>query len=140
MRQLPVSVVAVVTRLTPTLVIFIAFFVLGERLKYFDIVSLVLALSGALMIVLGMQSDDESATERSPWLFVALAANPVLIAFGEVAMRKMRKLPAATVVCYINYAITIWSLVMMWILSEPYDFFTNFDLISWLLVSTQGVI
>jgi len=140
MRQLPVSVVAVVTRLSPTFVILIAFFVLGERLKCFDIVSLMLALSGALMIVLGLQSENESVTERSPWLFVALAASPVLTAFGEVTLRKMRKLPAATVMCYTNYALAILSLLMMWIKSEPFDFFTKFDLISWLLVSTLSVV
>jgi len=114
--------------------------VLGELLSSFDIFALLLGLTGALMIVLGTHSDEGDIAEKSPWLYVALAANPVLIAFGEVALRKMRKLPATTVMCYTSYALLICSLVMMYVKEESFDFFADLDLISQLLVSSLVVV
>jgi len=117
-----------------------AYFVLGEILTRFNIVVLLLGLSAALMIVLGAQSEEGDVKEKSPWLYVALGANPVLIAFGEVELRRMRKLPASTMLCYINYAALTWPVVMMYIREESFGFFADLDLTSTLLVSSQGVV
>ena len=84
MKHLPVSTVAGVLQLAPTLIFVMAYFVLSEILTRFNIIALLLGLSAALMIVLGAQSEEGDIAEKSPWLYVALGAGPVLIAFGEI--------------------------------------------------------
>jgi len=82
LKYLPVSTVGIVNRMQPAIVVFIAFFVLSERLKSFDILTLILATAGAVLIVVGMQGEPRDAVEQNPWTLFALAINPVLLASG----------------------------------------------------------
>jgi len=138
-EHLPVSTVAIVSQLVPALIFVMAYFLLGEILTRFNIVALLLGLSAALMNVLGAQSEEGDIAEKSPWLYVALGAGPVLMAFGEVELRRMRKLPVSTMLCYLSAAALTWPVVMMYIREESFGFFADLDLTSTLLVSSQGV-
>jgi len=139
LRLLPISIYGVVQQLIPIMVVFFAYFVLGERLDFPKIVTMLLALTGAIMIVVGMESKEENVVEFSKWLLIILAANTLLIAYAEVLLRKMRKLPVTTMLCYTNFSMSLYGCLMMWIMSESFDLFTVLDSTSLLLVSSITV-
>jgi len=59
----------------------------------------------------------------------ALIINPFLLAFGSLAMRKMRKMPETVVALYLNPALVIVSIVWLMIIngSQAFKFMSDLD-------------
>jgi len=138
LKYLPVFTVGIVNRLQPVVVVLIAFFVLGERLKPFDIMTLLLATSAAIMIVAGMEGESSDVIKSNPWALVGLALNPILLAAGQVAMRKMRKMPESTVTTYSAFTLILASCIMIVATGDSFTFYKDFDKTSWLLILLIG--
>ena len=66
--------------------------------------------------------------------------NPMLLAAGTVAMRKMRKMHEMTVSSYVNFSLLIVSVGMMLVLKEQFDFFLSFSGTSWVLCWCLGLL
>lgn len=85
LKLLPVSTVAVMVKTTPMLVFVIAYFVLGEHVTRMDTFSLLLGLSGTIILVICTNGKEgDPVGERHSWLYVTLAANIFLMAYSEV--------------------------------------------------------
>ena len=68
-----------------------------------------------------------------------LFINPVLVAGGSIAMRKMKKFHVAVVSWYLNWGILITSLILVLALGEGFSPIAKFDWISWLLSIGTGL-
>lgn len=95
-----VSTVGIVCSLTPLFVCFMAYFLLGERLKASDWVALMVVFVAVLLVILGAEGEESSTMSANPFAVIALIMQPVLLAAGAVAMRQMRKLPETTCSTY----------------------------------------
>ena len=104
------TLVAVVNNFAPLITVVLAFFILSEKLKVFKFVQLFVAFGGAIMMIFASQKPenlDEKVEEESidwGWVFkwTCLILNPILVAYGSVMMRQMRKLDENVVSCYMN--------------------------------------
>jgi len=70
----------------------LAYFLLKEKLKRFEIVLLFLILGGIVTVILGEEKEtDQTEDSSKKILYIFLLCNPFLIGGGSVAMRKMKK-------------------------------------------------
>ncbi len=85
----------------PFLSLFLAWSILGEKVKIARIVGLLVAFGGlTLMIVGGKAVEHRPAYTPTTLAYVALLLNPFCISAGTLAMRKMRKLNDSVVSIY----------------------------------------
>lgn len=136
-----VSTVGLVCSLTPVLVCFLAWLLLGETIKMFDLVALGIVITAVSLVILG-ENEAQSVKEEAYILdYVCLLSQPLLLAGGAVSMRMMRKMPEKTVSTYLNFTLAI--ALFFIILSEGGDafgFMLEFDLTTWLLITLAGLL
>ena len=91
--------IAIVNNMAPPITVLLAFCLLKEKIKKFEMLMLAMTVSGILIVVIGGTSSDASASDGLPVishsttliLYGILFFNPVLSAFGTISMRKMKK-------------------------------------------------
>lgn len=94
-KYLPLTIISIVSNLAPIIVVVLAFLILKETIRKFDLLMLVLTLVGIFGVIL--TGDDENTGERAepemPYfvLYILLMLNPFLSAGGTIATRKMKK-------------------------------------------------
>ena len=93
LKYFNVSVVGIVCSLTPLIVCVLANFLLNERMKRRDVIMLGGVFIAVLLVIVFADGDDAASMKTNPWALVALLSQPVLLAGGTIAMRKMRKIP-----------------------------------------------
>ena len=119
------TLVAVVNNFAPLITVVMAYFILNENLKTYKLVQLFVAFGGALLMILAMPSEEdptdgsetdlddsveESNTDVKTVLnYIVLVLNPVLVAYGTILMRQMKKLDENVVSSYMNF----WSIPVM---------------------------
>lgn len=122
----------------------LAYLILKESIKCFELVILLMSLSAVLTFsIAGDHNDQESGpgTSLPIWLIYGLLAlSPLLSSGGIIAMRKMKKFHEAVVSWYLNWLLLLTSLTMIFVLKEGFQIFFNFDYISWLLMVGIGVL
>ena len=143
-KYLPLTLIAIVNNMSPLICVVLAFFILKEKIKGFEIVMIVLTVAGVLTVVVF-----QNATEASDYpqtskaleygLYTALFINPLLTAGGSISMRKMKKFHEAVVSWYLNWGIGLSSLLLVLILGEGFEVIGNFDWVSWLLSFGTGL-
>lgn len=98
-KYFDVSTVGVVCALQPVIVCLLAYFMLGERLRRFDQLSLFFVVVCVSLVMLGAapaaDASDEGDQKNEMGLLpiIALLSQPVLLGMGTIAMRQMRRLP-----------------------------------------------
>ena len=90
-----VSTVGIVCALKPIIACTIGVLLLGERMGCYDVMSMSLILGAVLLVIFGTNSDSASggAMEANTGAFIALIAQPFLLAGGESILRRLRKMP-----------------------------------------------
>ena len=104
-KDFNLTTTAMVVNCAPLLTVFLAWPILGERIKVFQILYLLLAFVAVAIMILGNSTaDEENEDSQLPGTLaiIALILNPVAIAIGNIAMRSMRKLPDEVVSCWMN--------------------------------------
>ena len=110
--------------MAPIITVVIAFLVLKEKVKNFEIVIMLLSLAAILVFVLKGEPDqsEQAATTIPLWVFyIALGLNPFLQASGTVAMRKMKKFHMSVVAWYLSWMLLFTSLGMIFALDEGWQ-------------------
>ena len=128
-----------VGNLSPLLTVFLAYFILGERLSKEKAVQLVLAFIAVTMMVLGGNKSSLKLYTDNIFALVVLLLNPVAISFGMIAMRSMRSTEEWTVSSY-NYLcqlLVMTPCVLIW--EEDLGLIFTFGLTSWLLLVITSV-
>ena len=107
---------------------------LGERMKTFDWVSLGAVIGCVALVIFGAQGEDKSAMQTNMLATIALIAQPVLLAGGNITMRQMRKMPETLVSTYLNIALALMSAVAVFVQGEGLGWLLDFNLASWILL------
>ena len=104
-KYIPLTIISIVSNLAPIIVIVLAFLILKEVIRKFDLIMMLLTLVGIFGVILGGDSENEKSGEDPlfPYLvlYILLMINPFLSAGGTIAMRKMKKFGDATVSWYL---------------------------------------
>ena len=111
MKYFTVSTVGVVCSLTPLIACMLAACILKEKLTFWTIFSVVIVLSCVMMIIFGAQGTEAEAMEDNIYAVVALCAQPILLAGGMIAARKMKKNHPLAQACYTNLLLGIVSAI-----------------------------
>jgi len=128
-----VSTVGIVCSLTPLFVCMLAYFLLGERLKFFDQMALLAVFASVLLVILGAEGHESNTMSANPLALFALICQPILLAAGAVAMRQMRRMPETTCSTYQNASLAVLSSVFMLAYGMDFGFMFEFSLNAWLL-------
>jgi len=131
-----------VANLAPVIVVVMAFLVLKEVIRKFDLLMMMLTLVGIFVTILcGSSSNEDGSSEPAlPYyvLYILLLINPFLSAGGTVAMRKMKKSNKSVVSWYLQWALLITSAIVMLSIGLSFKVFAEFDWFSWVLAFIGG--
>ena len=103
----------------------VAFFVLKERVKRFEVIMIILTVACILIIVIGGTSGNGDSDEADSntasktvtmIMYGVLLVNPFLSAAGTISMRKMKKFHEAVVSWYLNWGIGLVSIAVLLIM------------------------
>lgn len=72
--------------------------------------------------------------QSNPWAMVALIAQPFLLAGGDIAMRKMRKMPESLCSAYQNISLTLLASVYMFSTGLDFHFMMELSTSAWVYV------
>ena len=116
-KYLPLTVIAIISNLGPSVTVVLAYMVLKEKIKGFEMVIMFLSLAATIVFSLfgNAKEDKGEATSSLPiWVFyAALAVNPILSSSGTIAMRKMKKFHEAVVSWYLNWVLLLTSVAFI---------------------------
>ena len=145
-KYLSLTLIDIVNSLGSPLTVFLGYLLLKERLALFEGIMYFLTVASCLTFAAAdvLNEDDSShrakATETMTIvMYVALCFNPILSAFGTIAMRKMKKFHEAIVSFYLNIGIGLTALLMILIMDSGFEAIRNFDWISWVLCLGTGL-
>ena len=111
MKYFYISTTNVVVSLTPLFACVLAYFILGETISSYTIGSICLVLSSVILIILGAQGEEEEAMKANMWAMFLLGLQPILLAGGMIANRKMKKNHPFTLPVYTAFVLFIASLI-----------------------------
>lgn len=140
-KYFEVSTVGITCALQPVIVCLLAYFVLGERMRRFDQLSLVLLVVCVSLVILGAESTESTDEKAEIGLIplVALLSQPVLLAMGTVAMRQMRRLPETCCSTYQNATLFVLSGCYLVYSGTSFSFVLEFSLVSWALIMLSSL-
>ena len=143
-KYLNLTILAIVDNLVPLFTIILAYMILKEKLKSFELTIMLLSLVSVLLFSIFTNGTDDGSRAKSSiplWvLYAALASTPLLNAGGNIAMRKMKKFHEAVVSWYLAWSIGIISVTIVLISGEGFEIFTTFDWRSWVLMAIVGIL
>ena len=93
-KFIPLTIISIVNNLSPIIVCVLAFMILKEEIRKFDVIMMLLTLVGIFgTILLAAEPDEDAADPPLPMyvMYIFLLCNPFLSAGGQVAMRRMSK-------------------------------------------------
>ena len=112
MKYFTVSTVGVVCSLTPLVACVLAAIILKEKLTCWTVSSIFIVLSCVLMVIFGAPEGEEAENKTANAIAViSLCAQPVLLAGGMIASRKMKKNHPMAQACYTNVLLGIVSVI-----------------------------
>ena len=141
---MPLTVIAIISNLGPMVTVVMAYLILKEKIKKFEMGIMLISLVVVVVFSLtGYPNDDPHAAKSSipMWvLYLALSCNPLLSAGGTIAMRKMKKFHEAVVSWYLNIVLIITSTTIILVLGQGWTIFLSFSYLSWGLMVGIGVL
>jgi len=129
-KYIPLTIISIVNNLSPIIVCVLAFLILKEQIRAFDILMMLLTLGGIFGTIFTAEPDPDG-TEQ-PFcplyvLYILLLANPFLSAGGQVAMRKMSKFNDCVVSWYLQWSVMSSSAIVMLATGESFSIYAYFD-------------
>ena len=140
-KFIPATIISIVANTAPIMVLIMAFFILKENVRKYDVLMIALTLIGIFTIILGADNSNSEKPEPSfpMWvLYILLFIYPCLSAGGIIAMRKMPKFRDAVVSWYLQVGTLITATIMIFVLSEGFAIFAVFSFWDWALVFGTG--
>ena len=140
MKYFSVSTAASVCSLTPLIACLLSVIFLGEKLTRWTIVSVLIVLSCVMMIIFGTTGEEGEAMSANKLAVVALCCQPVLLAGGMIAARKMKKNHPMAQTCYTNLLMGVVSVIGVKCYDHiSFDIVTELSLWSWVLIGLAGL-
>ena len=151
-RELPLSYFAIVINMTPIATLILAYFILRERITFFDLSMISLTMIGLMVVIFNpnpeveqhsSEKDEEGQTETSQivmyLIHAALLVKPFCSAYSSIAMRQMQKFHSAVISWYQSLAMLIFSLVVIVASSSDLRPLLQWDRTSWALAMGAGL-
>jgi drug/metabolite transporter (DMT)-like permease len=131
-KYFKLTVVAMVINSAPLVTLVLAGPILGEKTTLGEVLSLLLAFGGILLMILG-GDNSEKRPAYTPGLiaYVALLLNPICIAAGNLAMRAMRKLNDNVVSSYMATSLFVVFFPLCLVNNENLGLILTFSFIDW---------
>ena len=140
MKYFSVSTAASVCSLTPLIACLLSVIFLGEKLTCRTVVSVLIVLSCVMMIIFGTTGEEEEAMNANKLAVVALCCQPVLLAGGMIAARKMKKNHPMAQTCYTNLLMGVVSVIGVHCYDHiSFDIVTELSVWSWVLIGLAGL-
>ena len=118
----------------PLCVVILAIFFLNERLTCSNVISVCFVLSAVLMVLLGSKGAEKETLDSNFWATFSLVVQPLALAGGIVAMRRMKKMHAMVVSSYVNLTTAVFSILFIWLSStRDFSFIAMMPEASWFL-------
>ena len=87
------STVGIVCSLKPIIACLLGVMILRESMTIKDVVMMSGVFIAVFLVIFGSEGSQQKSMNSNPWAMVALISQPFLLAGGDVAMRRMRKMP-----------------------------------------------
>jgi drug/metabolite transporter (DMT)-like permease len=140
MKYFSVSTTGVVCSLTPLIACLLAVLFLKEKLSKWTIISVLIVLSCVMMIIFGSTGEEEEAMNSNKLAIIALCFQPLLLAGGMIAARKMKKNHPMAQTCYSNLLLGIMSVIGIKCYDHiDFSYIPELSLWSWVLISLAGL-
>ena len=134
-----VSTVGIVCSLKPILACLFGLTILGERMGCRDFVFMSAIFTAVFLIIFGSEGDQSESMKSNPLALVALISHPFLLAGGDIAMRKMRKMPEQLCSAYQNFSLTLLASFYMLASGLRFDFIWTLSSSAWLYLTLSCV-
>lgn len=140
MKYFSVSTTGVVCSLVPLIACILAAVILKENLTVYTIVSVLIVLGCIITILLGAQGEEAEAMDANTWALIGLCSQPILLASGMIAARRMKKNHPLAQTCYSNVILGIVSLIGVASSDKlDYSFVPDLTVLSWFLFFVGGL-
>ena len=126
-----VSTVGIVCSLKPMIALFFGLAILGEPMTCKDVIALSAVFIAVFLVIFGSEGGQEASMQSNPLAMVALVSQPFLLAGGDIAMRKMRKMPEKLCSTYQNLSLALLASVYMLIAGLSFDFVWTLNGAAW---------
>ena len=114
--------------MAPIFAFILAYLLLKEAISRYDLVMMLLTLTGILCVVLGGNNEEKKEVEDSAVpilvLYILLFSNPILTGGGQVAMRSMGKVNDAVIAWYLQISVLIFSAIIMLIFGQSFTIYS----------------
>ena len=121
-------------------VVFIAYFTLREKLRIFELCTMVLTcIALGIIIYSGHESDHEPIDLDEYVCYVLLFIQVLLVAGGTVALRKLKKFHESVLIWYTSWVTLLFSLVLVYATGHDLSIVTKFNYGDWLLIFATAV-
>ena len=125
-----VSTVGIVCSLKPIIACLFGISILGERMGCRDVVCMSAVFIAVFLVIAGGSGSDNS--DSNTLALVALVAQPFLLAGGDIAMRKMRKMPEQLCSAYQNLTLSLLAALYMLATGLSFDFIWTLSNEAWM--------
>lgn len=130
-----VSTVGIVCSLKPIIACLLSVLLLSERMGWKDVLSMSAIFVAVLLVILGSGGDQQEHMQSNPWAMVALISQPLLLAGGDIAMRRMRKMPEQLCSTYQNLSLSLIFGAALVLTGEGFEFIAALSLKAWLYLT-----
>ena len=148
-KQLPLSYFAIEINMTPFVTLILAYFILRERITFFDLSMITLSMVGLMMVIFNQnperssEKEEKRPTQMSQMaqylIYVALFIKPFCSAYNSIALRQMQKFHSAVVSWYQSFAMLTFSLLVILATSSNLSPVLKWDCTSWALAMGAGL-
>ena len=129
-----VSTVGIVCSLKPIIACLMGVTMLGESMTLKDVVCMSAVFIAVFLVIFGSEGSQGESMQTNPWAMVALIAQPFLLAGGDIAMRKMRKMPESLCSAYQNVSLTLLASIYMLCTGISFDFIWTLSQSAWFYI------
>ena len=129
-----VSTVGIVCSLKPIIACLLGVMILRESMSIKDVVMMSGVFIAVFLVIFGSEGSQQNSMHSNPWAMVALISQPFLLAGGDVAMRRMRKMPEELCSGYCNFTLTFLASVYMLATGLSFQFFSTLSTYAWIML------
>ena len=138
-KYFTVSTVGIVCSTMPLFAVFLAWLWLSERVSVYDVVAVMFVVACVISAILGAEGEQQEALQANIWAMVLLGFQPLLLAGGMIASRKMKRNHAFSLTCYTNILLVLTSAVAIKSISRiSFHPILELDLKTWGLLCLSG--
>ena len=128
------STVGIVCSLKPIIACLLGVMILRESMTIKDVVMMSGVFIAVFLVIFGSEGSQEKSMQSNPWAMVALISQPFLLAGGDVAMRRMRKMPEELCSGYCNFTLTFLASIYMLATGLSFGFFSTLSWYAWIML------